>query len=90
MSDVMLSMPSTARVDGNLAEPRDYFDLLKPRVMSLVVFTALAGMLAAPHPMVDGFTDTDYYKGAVIGVTDSQRAWVAAHLAQIKALLGYP
>ena len=38
-----------------------------------------AGMLAAPHPMVDGFTDTDYYKGAVVGVTDSQRAWVAAH-----------
>jgi len=33
----------------------DYFALLKPRVMSLVVFTALVGMLAAPvsvHPMV--------------------------------------
>jgi heme o synthase len=31
----------------------DYFALLKPRVMSLVVFTALAGMVAAPgslHP----------------------------------------
>ena len=31
----------------------DYFALLKPRVMSLVVFTALAGLLAAPghiHP----------------------------------------
>ena len=37
-----------ARTDGDLAEPRDYFELLKPRVMSLVVFTALAGMLAAP------------------------------------------
>lgn len=33
----------------------DYFALLKPRVMSLVVFTALVGMLAAPigvHPFV--------------------------------------
>lgn len=30
------------------ATPRDYFDLLKPRVMRLVVFTALAGMLVAP------------------------------------------
>lgn len=33
----------------------DYFALLKPRVMSLVVFTALAGLLVAPvsvHPMV--------------------------------------
>ncbi len=32
----------------SLATPRDYFDLLKPRVMSLVVFTALVGMVAAP------------------------------------------
>jgi len=34
---------------------RDYFALLKPRVMSLVVFTALVGLLAAPvpvHPMI--------------------------------------
>ncbi|MGB7432575.1 MAG: heme o synthase [Ahrensia sp.] len=30
------------------ATPKDYFDLLKPRVMRLVVFTALAGMLVAP------------------------------------------
>lgn len=27
---------------------KDYFDLLKPRVMSLVVFTALVGLLVAP------------------------------------------
>ena len=27
----------------------DFFALLKPRVMSLVVFTALTGMLLAPH-----------------------------------------
>ena len=33
----------------------DYFALLKPRVMSLVVFTAIAGVLAAPgsvHPFI--------------------------------------
>ena len=38
------------------AEWRDYVDLLKPRVMSLVVFTALVGYLAAPagHPPVLG------------------------------------
>jgi len=30
------------------ATARDYIDLMKPRVMSLVVFTALAGWLAAP------------------------------------------
>ena len=30
------------------ADWRDYFALLKPRVMSLVIFTALCGLLAAP------------------------------------------
>jgi len=40
-----------------LGEPRvaDYFALLKPRVMSLVIFTALVGMLCAPvsvHPII--------------------------------------
>ena len=36
----------------------DYWQLLKPRVMSLVIFTGLCGMLAAPgtiHPLI-GFT----------------------------------
>ncbi len=32
----------------SLATPRDYFETLKPRVMSLVVFTALVGMVVAP------------------------------------------
>ncbi len=52
MTDLSLSL---ARSADHAAEPRDYFDLLKPRVMSLVVFTALAGMLAAPvriHPVL--------------------------------------
>ena len=30
------------------AEPNDYFALMKPRVMRLVVFTALVGMIVAP------------------------------------------
>ena len=33
------------------AQLGDYFALLKPRVMSLVVFTALVGLLAAPVPI---------------------------------------
>lgn len=32
----------------SLAGPNDYFRLMKPRVMSLVIFTALVGMLLAP------------------------------------------
>ena len=38
----------------------------------------LAGMLPAPHPMPVGTDEQDYYRGDVIGVTDDQRAWVAA------------
>jgi protoheme IX farnesyltransferase len=40
---------------GNLSLARDYYDLLKPRVMSLVVFTAMVGMFLAPgqlHPFL--------------------------------------
>ena len=40
------------------AEWRDFFALTKPRVMTLVIFTALCGLLAAPgaiHPIL-GFT----------------------------------
>jgi len=47
------SAPPTA-----FAEWRDYFALLKPRVMTLVVFTAACAMVAAPgtiHPFL-GFT----------------------------------
>ena len=35
-------------IGGSTATPSDYLELLKPRVMSLVVFTALCGMVAAP------------------------------------------
>ena len=53
MSDISFER----RAGAQEAEPsfRDYVDLLKPRVMSLVVFTALVGLLVAPvsvHPMV--------------------------------------
>ncbi|MEN5170545.1 heme o synthase [Brevundimonas pondensis] len=33
------------------AQPEDFFQLLKPRVMSLVVFTAVTGLVAAPGHM---------------------------------------
>ncbi len=35
----------------SLAEPSDFFALMKPRVMSLVVFTAWAGLMLAPGVM---------------------------------------
>lgn len=36
-------------------------------------------MLAAPHPMVPGTTDTEYYRGEITGPTSEQVAWVAEH-----------
>lgn len=38
-----------------------------------------AGMLPAPHPMVAGTDERDYYQGKVTGPTDAQRQWVEEH-----------
>lgn len=46
-----MSLVDTAQVDTfriSEAGPRDFFSLMKPRVMSLVVFTAFVGMILAP------------------------------------------
>ena len=47
---------NAARTDAvSLASPRDYLLLMKPRIMQLVVFTAAAGLVAAPgviHPVM--------------------------------------
>jgi heme o synthase len=47
--------PAAARFAISEASVADYFALLKPRVMSLVVFTALVGMMVTPghvHPVL--------------------------------------
>ncbi len=52
MTDLRLDLTN---VDTGGADVEDYVALLKPRVMSLVVFTALVGMVAAPgglHPVL--------------------------------------
>lgn len=44
-----------ARFEPSMAEVGDYLALMKPRVMSLVVFTALVGLMTAPghlHPVI--------------------------------------
>ncbi len=52
----LTAMP--AQIEPSIASVSDYVALLKPRVMSLVVFTALVGLIVAPghvHPVI-GFT----------------------------------
>ena len=56
MTDASWSQPATAR------EPEfgDYVELLKPRVMRLVVFTAFVGLVCAPvpvHPVIGARRD---------------------------------
>jgi protoheme IX farnesyltransferase len=48
---VPMPMQDGLAVGPGLATPRDYFELLKPRVMSLVIFTALVGLVVAPGPV---------------------------------------
>jgi NADH-quinone oxidoreductase subunit I len=38
-------------------------------------------MVAGPHPLVEGLTETDYYMDKVQGGTPEQAAWAAAHAA---------
>jgi protoheme IX farnesyltransferase len=42
---------TVARAEPSIAGVGDYIELMKPRVMSLVVFTALVGLVLAPAPM---------------------------------------
>src|ERR1700745_3462883 len=49
---------TVARAEPSIAGGGDYIELMKPRVMSLVVFTALVGRVLAPGPIhpVTAFT----------------------------------
>jgi heme o synthase len=54
----VLGHAASVRLDPSIAGVGDYLALMKPRVMSLVVFTALVGLVIAPahvHPVI-GFT----------------------------------
>ena len=54
-ADLARPAGSEARVQPSLAGVGDYVALMKPRVMSLVVFTALVGLMVAPghlHPVL--------------------------------------
>ena len=56
MADVGLNISQDiSTADGGLGTAGDFFQLMKPRVMSLVVFTAFVGLVVAPgqiHPVL--------------------------------------
>jgi NADH-quinone oxidoreductase subunit I len=45
----------------------------------------LGGMLPAPHPMVPGTTDKDYYQGSVTSSVPEQQAWVDARTVEVES-----
>ena len=73
--------PRLAGVRVSSAEPRDYIALLKPRVMSLVVFTALVGLMIAPsglHPVLAVVTILCIAVGA--GASGALNMWYDADI----------
>src|SRR3546814_13520904 len=74
------------------ADWRDLFALTKPRVMSLVVFTALCGLLAAPghvHPVLGFSSILAIALGA--GASGALNQWYEAGLdAKMKRTAGRP
>src|SRR6202162_4640631 len=54
-AEIARPVGADARAEPSLAGVGDFIALMKPRVMSLVVFTALVGLMVAPghlHPVV--------------------------------------
>ena len=56
--------------DISVAMPSDYFALLKPRVMSLVVFTALVGLVLAPGSINPFIARASMISNRTVGLTD--------------------
>ena len=83
------SLPETKQYEAQMG---DYFALLKPRVMSLVVFTALVGLLVAPvavHPFIGFVAVLCIAVGA--GASGALNMWwdadIDAVMREIKAAL---
>jgi protoheme IX farnesyltransferase len=84
MSDTLVR-PETIREAGafssGLAGPEDYVALLKPRVMSLVVFTGLVGLVLAPgaiHPVLGAIAILCIAVGA--GASGALNMWYDADI----------
>ncbi len=92
MSDANLAQNSSLEtqplnISGNttlLAGPDDYYALLKPRVMSLVIFTAFIGMIVAPagiNPFIGAVALLSIAVGA--GASGALNMWWDADIDRI-------
>ncbi len=77
---------------GHMPTARDYFELLKPRVMSLVIFTAFVGLMMAPgtvHPVIAFTAILCIAVGA--GASGCLNMWYEAEIdARMKRTAGRP
>lgn len=79
-----IAMDTALDVDGGSVG--DYFALLKPRVMSLVIFTALVGMIMAPggtHPLISAVSLLCIAVGA--GASGALNMWYDADIDRVMA-----
>src|SRR5215213_10865517 len=77
---------AVAYAEPSMAGAGDYLALMKPRVMSLVVFTALVGMVVAPghfHPVLAFFALTCIAVGA--GAAGALNMWYDADIDAMMA-----
>lgn len=81
-AELAVPLPGTAAyAEPSMAGAGDYLALMKPRVMSLVVFTALVGMVVAPghfHPVLAFFALTCIAVGA--GAAGALNMWYDADI----------
>lgn len=92
MSDVGLNAGLERKEGAVGGSVEDFLALMKPRVMSLVVFTALVGMLAAPghlHPVLGVATILCIAVGA--GASGALNMWYDADIdARMSRTMGRP
>jgi heme o synthase len=92
MSDINVNSASRDLALGGQGTAGDFFALLKPRVMTLVVFTALVGILAAPgniHPWIAAVAVLAIAVGG--GASGALNMWYEADIdAQMKRTASRP
>src|SRR6185503_10535230 len=92
-AELVAPLPGAAvYAEPSMAGAGDYLALMKPRVMSLVVFTALVGMVVAPghfHPVLAFFSLVCIAVGA--GAAGALNMWYDADIdALMKRTAGRP
>jgi protoheme IX farnesyltransferase len=81
MNDAATVQPASGLPTSLLADWRDYFALLKPRVMTLVIFTAACAMVAAPGTMHPFLAFTAILSiGVAAGAAGALNQWYEADI----------